>query len=176
MADETSEPEDCSELTPDQEAAQFHLAMVGSIAGDWALFETFLDGYALTLANFDNPLGYCFTAQVIGSARKLDAYIAVARARGAKKHNGELDQFAKDTAALAERRNRVVHDPWKFETGLDPKRLEITARRKLRTEWIPVSSAELIELNRAIQGHVDRFCELHDRIAAEIETLRGKPR
>jgi hypothetical protein len=67
---------------------------------------------ALMLAQIPQQTGLCLTAQIGGSARKLDAYIAIARLRGADKFMGELDALAKATTALSERRNRVVHDPW----------------------------------------------------------------
>lgn len=149
------------------EAAKEHLAAIGLVAGAWALFETFLDSLALELAQIDSPAGFCFTAQISGWNRKLDAYIAVARLRGLKSTK-ELEKFAKDTAGLAEQRNRVVHDPWLLEGGKLPTRFEVTARRVLRTEHVEVPTEKVLALDKTITAHVQRFISLHETIVAEL--------
>jgi hypothetical protein len=124
-----------------------HLAAVGLIASSWAGFELAIDQAALGLARIPQNVGICFTAQSAGSARKFDAYIAVARLKGAESFAGELDKFAKAVASVAERRNRVVHDPWFIITADGkPHRYEATARRKLRSEYIHVTREEMEKL------------------------------
>jgi hypothetical protein len=170
MSDEMSSQRDLFPNLPEQfQFAANHFASIGIIASTWAAFEISLDIAALQLAGVTEKIGLCFTAQVIGPARKIDAYISVARERGATKFMGDLDKFAKDTIGLGERRNRVVHDPWQFQNG-SAKRLEATARRKLRLELIEVSHAEITSLMFGIQGHQARFVDLHARILAEVET------
>src|SRR6266446_9476014 len=99
-------------LTPVVSSPQFlaqsedtrsYLAAVGLIASNWAGFELSIDMSALMLAGIPQQVGLCLTAQISGSARKFDAYIAIARLRGADKFMGELDALAKATTALAER-------------------------------------------------------------------------
>src|ERR1700719_460078 len=114
MSDELINPADASLPSTPQELSQsdtLHLAAIGMVASGWAGFEVLIDTFALQLARSRGSWGYCFTAQVIGPARKLDAYISVARLRGADKFIPELESFVKDTVGLGERRNRVVHDP-----------------------------------------------------------------
>jgi len=126
---------------------------------------------ALVLARIPQEAGLCLTAQIGGSARKLDAYIAIARLRGADKFIRELDALAKATAALAERRNRVVHDPWFFFA--DRKltgRLEVTSRRPLRHEYVKVSKDELIRLLNDIAPHLARFVVLNNQIQGAVGT------
>jgi hypothetical protein len=97
------------------EEIRTHLATIGLVASSWAGFELAIDMSALAVANISQQVGLCLTAQISGSARKLDAYIAIARQRGADKNFlQELNTLAKETTALAERRNRAVHDPWFF--------------------------------------------------------------
>jgi hypothetical protein len=135
----------------------------------WPSFEALLDGLALELADIPSEVGLCFTAQVAGSARKLDAYIAVAKVRGAKKASALLEgDFAKRTAALAEQRNRAVHDPWLIQEGNIPQRFEITARRKLRSEMVPVTTDDLITLAKHIEEHTRRFFEIDEQIRTQI--------
>ena len=174
MCKEDAEP---PELTPGEEAAQLHLAAVGSVAGDWALLETHLDSLALELANIDDPAGLCFTAQISGWARKLDAYLAVARLRGAKRSVGTpFDAFAKAISGLAEQRNRVVHDPWLLEDGIPPQRLEISARKKLRSQMVTASTDEIIELSAHILTRLNELLALHDAVKADIAASRHKLR
>lgn len=161
--------EDVAEFIAQREAAQRHLAAVGSVAGTWATFEIILDGRTLWLAGMPDALaGLCLTAQIIGAARKLDAYIAVAKLRGAEKTAPKLEKFAKETAVLAEQRNRVVHDPWLFQTDQIPQRLEITARKKLRSMLVPVSTDDMEKLDKRIAEHITRFFKLNDEVLAEI--------
>jgi hypothetical protein len=147
-----------------------HMAIVGQIASSWATFEIAIDINTISLARITTTMGFCLTAQVIGPARKLDAYIAVARERGAGRFMDELDKFAKDTAGFAERRNRAVHDPW-IVLGQNPaRRFEITARRRLKALSVPVTESELSNLMTEINKHRDRFIELHERIVAAVGT------
>jgi hypothetical protein len=153
--------------------AALHHAAIGSVASSWAIFELLIDAKALELADIEVTAGLCFTAQISGSARKLDAYIAIARLRGAGSFAGELDAFAKDTTGLAERRNRIVHDPWQIFGA--PFRTEITARRKLRAMQVSVSSADVRTCNIDILLHIGRFLARHAKIRTAIAASRGKP-
>ena len=64
-----------------------HMAAVGLVAGEWAYFEVVVDIAALSVAELDLERGACFTAQIVGHARKVDAYLAVVRHRGATRFN-----------------------------------------------------------------------------------------
>jgi hypothetical protein len=158
------------ESIEEAERISMHLAAVGLVASTWAAFEFALDVSAIILARISQHAGYCFTAQVIGPARKLDAYIALAKLRGATTFAGELEKFAKDTAALAERRNRIIHDTWFLTTRPKPSRLEITARRVLKHAFVEVSREDIMKLVNQIDAHTARFDALHARIAAEVGT------
>lgn len=154
--------------------SRLHLAAVGSVAGTWALFESFLDTLALELAGIDKA-GLCLTAQIAGSSRKLDAYIAIARLLGCEKLAGDFEKFAKDTAGLAERRNRVVHDPWLMLKGQLPQRMEVTARKKLRSQMVPVSTLDILALDENIRAHIIRFLNLHGKVKSEIGASSETP-
>jgi hypothetical protein len=137
--------------------------------------ELWIDTAALQLAGLGaGRVGLCFTAQIAGSGRKLDAYIAVAKLLGVKKTARELEKFAKDTAGLSEQRNRAIHDPWHIEKDQIPHRIEITARKKLRLELVPVSTKDLLSLTKSIRAHIERFITLNDAVKAEIAALPEK--
>lgn len=154
----------------EEEAARAaaQLAYIGQIASSWASFELAIDVYALELAGFPKLIGLCFTAQVAGPARKLDAYIAVMRERGATEFLKELNKLAEKIKRLAERRNRAVHDPWITLGQEVPRRLEITARGNLKRQMVPVSKDEMLKLIDDIQKCRIAFKELHERIMASF--------
>jgi hypothetical protein len=85
-----------------------------------------------------------------------------------------VGQIPKETQALSERRNRVVHDPW-IILGKDiPERLEITARKVLRSQPVPVPTPNLEKLAMEIMAHLARFQELDRKITAEVNASAGK--
>lgn len=162
------------ELPPDiAEETREHLSLIGLVAAAWSQFEADLDTYTIGLGRIPAWPGRCLTAQVIGPARKLDAYIAIARLQGADKFMGELEKFAKATAHLAERRNRIVHDPWLKIGAGTASRLESTARRKLRYELVEVPLDEMEKLVQDIGAHEDALIELHSRIEGHV-AMAGK--
>ena len=146
-----------------------HFAHVGVLASRWAAMEIFIDALAINLGGVPTGVGLCFTAQVIGISRKLDAYLALARMRGAKKALRDLEAFRKEALSLGERRNRIVHDPWTFKDGI-PRRFEISARRRLIFGDIPISTDKIGKLIGEIEDHHARFRDLHQKVLAEIGT------
>jgi hypothetical protein len=154
-----------------------HYAAVGRVASLWAGFELDLDIAAITLALTSLLAGFCFTSQIQGASRKLDAYIALVElrlqannSRAWKPLRKELNTFAKDTQALGERRNRTVHDPW-YVSKTEARRLEVTARRKLRFLRVYATKPEMDKLVDDINIHKKRFEELRDRIKHVVDTL-----
>lgn len=148
-------------------AEQQHYAAIGRVAAAWSYLEALIDTCSLELAEiFDWEMGICFTAQIAGPARKLGAYIALARLLRQIDPKTEkiLNVTVETTASLAERRNRVVHDPWFFDYPNPPKRFEATARKRVRLEHIPATTAELLELAQAIKDHSDAIASLADRV------------
>jgi hypothetical protein len=144
-----------------------HYRAVGLVAGTWASFELVIDTNALELAKIPFDPGLCLTAQIMGSANKLNAYMAIAQLRGAKRAIGELEIFAKDTTALSERRNRTIHDPWLLKEGF-PHRYEITAKRKLRRLFVPALTPNIEKLSTEIAAHIQRFEAIHSRAMTEV--------
>jgi hypothetical protein len=150
------------------DAEHNHYAAIGRVAAAWAHFEALVDIYSTELAQIDAKTGLCFTTQIAGSGRKLDAYISLARLSRElpDKLIKELNIFAKDTLGLSEQRNRIVHDLWFFNHPAEPERLEASAKKLLRFEYIPTSTEALLKFSTQIDNHAEKFVELTDRIAA----------
>jgi hypothetical protein len=144
--------------------AREHLALVGLIAALWSQFEADLDTYIISLGKLPAQTGRCVASQSTAPARKLDAYIAIARLRGAEAFISDLVKLAQETTSLAEQRNRVVHDPWMSIHAGGAERLESTARKKLRYEHVSVSLEQMDALVERIRKHHDKLIEIHARI------------
>jgi hypothetical protein len=133
---------------------------VGKVAASWSFFEAMLDISIWNLACMSKEFGACLVAQIAGSARKLDAIIALIKLKPEhEKKITELNKIAENSQRLGERRNRVVHDPWMGDaTGT--YRLEATARKILKLQPVAVSDDEIGKLIVDISDHTKRYMTL----------------
>jgi len=167
----TKAPEERTLSDDDFDAQSLHFAAIGSVASEWAWFDQWVDFKTIEIAKVPAEVGICITSQISGSARKLDAYIAPARHLGAKKALPKLNAFANTTTALAERRKRVVHDPWVLDNDTRvAARLEATARKALRFLTVPVGTAEIAKLSVEIAEHINNFDAIHASVLAELSS------
>ena len=160
------------------EKSQPHYAAIGLVAAHWAYFEAVIDDWCLRLANIPAQPGACLTSQIMGSGRKLDAFISIVGLLGIKTPSAKsLAMFAQRTAGLAEQRNRAAaHDPWDLTDPDNPYRLEVTARKKLRIHWVRVSTDELNRLAGNIKTLTNDFEELaQEALTAPREPSSDKP-
>lgn len=88
----------------------------------------------------------------------------------------ELNKFHQNAVGLAEQRNRIVHDSWLILPGGVPRRFEVTARRKLRWEYVDASTSVVNHCAEAIKKLISDFGELHDRVFAQASSSRGTTR
>lgn len=153
---------------PPNDPVREHYAAIGVVAAEWANFEAIIDYCTIRLTGLRDDFGACLTSQISGSARKLDAYISVARNRGATDVDKDLKKFSEAVARLAERRNRIVHDPWSVSHGQTPRRFEITARKILKYEFVEVSTADVHNCAADIRLVVDQLEKLHERIIFQV--------
>lgn len=153
------------------DAQLLHYAAMGSVAAEWAWLELWIDFKTLELAKIPLEVGLCITAQVSGSARKLDAYIALARQLGAKQTVRDLTIFAQAMTKLAERRNRIVHDAWVIDKDSHTAvRLEATARKVLQFRTVIVETKDIKSLSAEITAHLNKFDEIHSLVISELST------
>jgi hypothetical protein len=149
------------------QAEHNHYSCIGRVAAAWSYLEAVVDTSSIGLAGLATEPGICFTSQISGIGRKLDAYIALARLRNLPQELVQkLDALAKAAQGLGERRNRIVHDVWFFDHPNDPRRLEATARRLVRLEYIPTSSTKLTRFAYEISKFTDEFDSLNSRVVA----------
>jgi hypothetical protein len=152
------------QIIPDEYALQ-----IAYIVSSWALLEYEIDGAIWDLAGLldDFPrIGACLTAQYSTVAQRFNALISFARLRGVPEFEiSKVNKFREHALALADRRNRVAHDPWL--TSLDLKdiggphgqtyRLQKTARSKLEYDYKPITLDELRTLKEEITDAIDKF-------------------
>jgi hypothetical protein len=144
-----------------------HYAAIGRVAAGWAFLEALVDTWSMELAGLSTQPGVCLTSQIAGIARKLDAFISLARLRPISDALvKDLNDFAKLARGLSEKRNRLVHDVWYFDHPNPPEHLEATARKVLRFEYIPQTTEQILEFVRKIDQASDRFHELGDKVKA----------
>ncbi len=167
MGDPSSEPEFEADV---RDIESLHYATVGRVITEWSWFELWLDYKTIELGKIQFEVGLCVTAQIAGSSRKLDAYIALARFLGVKKELRKLNKFAEATKSLAEKRNRVVHDPWLVDKYAPAMRLEVTARKSLSFRMISVEMPELEKLSTDITQHTSLFEKIHASVLSELNT------
>jgi hypothetical protein len=170
---------DPSKLTPEEienVAKLQHYAAIGHVAAEWSYFELVIDSWSLSASGIHVQPGVCLTSQIAGHARKLDAFISITRLLNPNHGFGaELDQFCKDANSLAEQRNRTIHDHWDTDDILNPRRIEATARKKLRLKHVDVPTEELLKLALNIDALRDRFDDLASRIISAPRPSHEKP-
>jgi hypothetical protein len=143
-----------------------HAAAIGRLVSTWAHLEHEIDQLVWTLAGVEENPGACLTAQLSTVARRLDALISLL-----KLHSTDdliirkVAKFKGRTIELAEKRNRVVHDPWSY--GYRSKkhyRLEVTARSKLEHRYLHVSTEDMDKITDEIKKASEWFGEIRSQI------------
>lgn len=138
---------------------------IGMAAVEWARFELAVDVACIQLAKVNQDAGFCLTSQIMGSSRKLDAFISIAKLRGASELAGELDTFAKKTTKLAERRNRIVHDPIAYgDDNISLLQLEVSARKSLIKREKAITTDKLLEFMKDLYAHWKQFEDIVKRV------------
>jgi hypothetical protein len=147
-----------------------HYSAIGVVASEWADLESLVDFCAIKLADAPISTTLCFTAQISGINRKLDAYLAIAKLRVGDDDPliSELNKFQRDAVGISEVRNRIVHDPWDIDFEGTSKRFEVTARKKLKAEWVVSPTADVRKCADHIRLLFDRFVVLHERLTIRL--------
>lgn len=151
-----------------------HYAAIGRATVTWAFFEMIIDTHIWRLAQVNTDHGACMTAQIAGSGRKMDALMSLVRHRiGDGPWTKRLNAFAQSTTGLAERRNRMIHDPiLKLEGEEHPRRIGITAKKRLLVTNAPQTAVDVLKLGKDIHSQH----ALLEQIMAEVdEALAALP-
>src|SRR5687767_1082599 len=102
---------DQSGAAPVSNMTPYHTA-VGRIAVGWAFLETHVNCFIWELADVEQYVGACITAQIISPSNRFRALIALVRVRGGSERSiTKLNKLSASVDKLARLRNRYVHDP-----------------------------------------------------------------
>lgn len=156
-----------------------YAVLIGRISESFSQLEFSIDLGIWALSEAPQQLVACVTAQLMGTHTRMNAFMALAELRGAKKET--IDQVktfkTKRIDPLSERRNRAVHDPrWLDENTETMHRLEITAKPSPHFEFVPESPDDLAKVHTLIHTTVTDFGALRDSVIAEIEALPAESR
>jgi hypothetical protein len=158
---------------PDEEPGEILLDLlpfeyaeeIGHVVAGWARLEHNIDEMIWSLAGLESgDIGACLTAQFSTVHARLNALLALARlCEYSESQIAKLNKFRDHATALAERRNRIVHDPWRSSWAIKGAkasktyRLHKTARSKLDFNYKPVTLEELKMLRQEIEEAIKRF-------------------
>lgn len=150
-----------------------YYAAIGKVTITWAFFEIIIDTHIWRLAQVDTDHGACMTAQIAGSGRKLDALMSLVRHRiGEGPWTKKLNAFAQSTTGLAERRNRMIHDPLvKLDGEQHPRRIGITAKKQLLVTNQPQPVTEILRLGQNIHSQHAALEAIMAEVDAAIAAL-----
>lgn len=100
------------------ESVSAYMELVGRIAAVWAVLDLNFDSTIAQVAGGDALAMACVTAQFSSHYPKLKAIIALCKYKGAPKETiKDLESFLGRLNAVAERRNRAIHDAWLTKGG-----------------------------------------------------------
>jgi hypothetical protein len=141
-----------------------HYTAIGKIASNWAALELIINSVIWCLAGVDDEAGACITANIFTIDGRLKTLIALMKLRGAEQAIvTDLNRFANDSREIANKRNRIVHDPWaaEFPTGT-PHHFQITADRNLVFGYKPMETSSVNEVVDEIAEFINRLTEILD--------------
>lgn len=141
-------------------------AAIGRTIAAWAIFEHSINELIWTLAGVEPDPGACITSQLTTVARRMDALLALARLNKVGDSTiGKLNKFRQKANVLAEKRNRLAHDPWYY--GFDGKghyRLQVTARSTLDFSYKPVTEEDILKIEKEIEALAGTFQDLRTAV------------
>lgn len=156
-----------------------HIEYVGIIASAWARLEFSVDSTSWRLAGIKPEIGACFSANLGSIHLKLRSLYALLELQGASPEMlKRVRAFQNRISGTADKRNRVVHDPWMTSVwpgGQGMSQFVNRANSKGRefgSKIVPLD--HLIEVNREISRRTNEFFKLRDLMAAEIPTFSKK--
>ncbi|MDE5447060.1 hypothetical protein GWG65_38215 [Bradyrhizobium sp. CSA207] len=157
-------------FSPDEsvEFEPLYLAL-GKLSRYWAGFEYVLNDSIWELANVERYAGTCVTAQLIGPGPRFRCLAALFELRGV---SSELikafNSLSSEAEGLGRQRNRFIHDMVVLNSqDRQLYRVETTADRKLRHDFMIVDLKAVEKLVIEIEQLTDRFDDLFDRVLAE---------
>jgi hypothetical protein len=157
-------------FSPDEspEFEPLYLAL-GKLSRHWSAFEYVLNDSIWELANVERFAGTCMTAQLIGPGPRFRCLAALFELRGVSpKLIKAFNSLSSEADGLGGQRNRFMHDMVVLNThDRQLYRVETTADRKLRHDFMLVDLKVVEKLVTEIGALTDRFDSLFDQVLAE---------
>ena len=155
-----------------------HYAAVGRVSDAWADMEFEIDRLIWHLLQTNQALAACLTSQMISIHPRLQALRAlVSLWELSEPILTELARLDGEMSALAEKRNRSIHDKrlirWKTKQVV---RFQVSARRKLEFGPQPENISDLDAFKATIQKLTEKFVVLSQKIKAELLESAEKQR
>ncbi len=148
-------------------------ALIVRAISDWATLEYEIDDLICDLGEVEVEIGACMTAQFPTVNALLNALIAIAQVRKVSSAAiGRLNKFREWANAIADRRNRVAHNPW--HRSLSTRQLcrqQKTAKARLDHSYKPVTEAELTASVQDIEAADTQFRVVRDEILRALWPL-----
>ena len=161
-------------MTMEKQSSKTHYELIGAIATAWAGLEFEMDNVLWALVGGHQHRLACLTAQMFSIHARLNAFASICHQRGLSKETlKKIGSFMGTTGALAEARNRAVHDPL-VRLGDEPDIYRITITAKGTPQFGPVvqSPDNLRSTLKRIMVCKAQFSDLTKIIVAE---LRAQP-
>jgi hypothetical protein len=147
-----------------------YFTSIGKVSNAFSHLEFSINDAIWELANVERSAGVCMTAQMIGPGPRNRCLLALLKLRGASQTIlDEFNKIGKKIEGLGARRNRYAHDPMAFDPLRGQiQRLEATADKHVRYEFIDAEVEKIYELVEDIHKADDAFDELYLRAVAEL--------
>jgi hypothetical protein len=146
-----------------------YMAAVGHVAMMWANYELNINSFIWELSNVECKVGTCTTSQLIGPGPRFRCLLSLLRLRNAPQ--SLLNAFNKHhevAEKLSRQRNRFMHDPMvKYPDG-KIGRLEFTADKHVRHDFVHVELDEVLKLFREIEDLDSKFDQLYFAALKEL--------
>jgi hypothetical protein len=156
-------------VSPQVIKAEYYTA-IGRVAAAWAHLELIINHSIWELANVEQRIGACITAQIISPGARFRTLVALVAERGGSQEAiKSLNSFSSEVDARARERNRIVHDP-SFVTGDTGvfHQLQITADRKLEFDFKPLTLDHIQSTEKKIIKLISRYVALIEGILAGL--------
>lgn len=152
-----------------------YLIALGTLASRWALFEFNINDAIWELANVGRMAGTCITSQLIGPGPRFRCLVALLNLRGTPDNLlGQMNSISAEAEKLGRQRNRYLHDPLvHHRVKKTIHRMETTADRKLKHDFIAVEITDITVLGENIDALRGGFIDLMDVI---VEKTPAWPR
>jgi hypothetical protein len=156
-------------------------ALVGRVAAEWSHLEHELDRVIWALLKVVSPEAACVTSQLMGATPRYKTIIAQLTLRKASEPNFEkfisrVNALMQSTFDPQEKRNRIVHDAWYYDTKRDQTaQFKAWPTKDLRFGINPVDLEDIESALASIKKLTERIAVLSRDIFAEIAALKEKP-